>query len=264
MVDGTIIENIKEIPRILEKENVKQPLVYLGGDVNGERRMIVLVGEIHIASKKEEKASDRILPYFHYIGCEGVDVKGFVEGRIFFFIMDTIINPLLNIFYYLGKRSVRNKSSIRKAQGLENKKLLMLEKGWKPSIRTRIFFITIPTLFFWTVFDIAKGGAEIANSNGGEWGAAFIAGIIISSIFISKLLHAIPIIRDIHEYIMNFIFDYIFDLGSSRNRNMIENLITELNRDKLMKEVLILTGAQHTIPLAKILKKKYNFIEKRF
>ena len=45
---------------------------------------------------------------------------------------------------------------------------------------------------------------------------------------------------------------------------MAKNLIAELNENKMIDNVLVLTGSSHTKPIAKILKNKYGFVEKDF
>ena len=110
------IKSIAEIPMVLEEEKVKQPIIYLTNTINGKKRDVVLMGEIHIATEGETRAANRILPYFKYLGCEGVDVRGFIEGRLFFWFMDNIIDRFIWILFFGEKRSKKNKSSLDKAK----------------------------------------------------------------------------------------------------------------------------------------------------
>lgn len=254
-----VIKNIWEIPQVLKEEGVKQPIIYLTKTIRGEERNVVVLGETHIATKKEERAADRIIPYFKHIGCEGLDIEGFIEGKFFFFIMHYIIYPFISIVFFLGMRSQKNISFIQKAYEY-CEEVLSLEKGWKPSIRTRICFFVFPILFIWEIYSFATGSINIANEHGNEQALVHI----ITIIFLAVLLVKMPILKNIADFIFDFILGYIFDLGPSRERNMTKNLVTELNDNIKIGEIMILTGSAHTKPIAKILKKKYGFVEKKF
>ncbi|MCK4525083.1 MAG: hypothetical protein KAU07_01460 [Candidatus Andersenbacteria bacterium] len=258
------IKSIAEILQVLKKEGVKQPTIYLSKTIKGIERDVVLLGETHIATKKEERAYSRILPFFKCLGCEGIDVEEFIEGKFFFWAMH-YIHYIMGIFFYIDGRSKKNKSSLDKAaeyynSELETKHVLSLEKGWKPSIRTRILFIAFPVLIIHSMLQIATESIDVANDQGGLWAIANIVGFIVFVVLLKKM----PIIKEVSRFLFNFIIGYVFDLGPSRNRNMAKNLVTELNENKIIDNVLVLTGSIHTKPIAKILKKKYGFTEKDF
>ena len=255
-----VIKSIAEIPQVLKDEGVEQPTIYLTKTIDGIERDVVVLGETHIATKKEERAYSRILPFFGCLGCEGVDVKGFIEGKFFFWAM-RYIHYVMVIFFYLNRRSKKNKSSLDKAaeyydSELEAKQVLSLEKGWKPSIRTRIFFVAFPVLFVWEIYSFTTGSINIANEHGNEQ----VLVHIITTIFLTVLLIKMPMLKNIFD----FILCYVFDLGPSRNRNMTKNLVTELNDNIKIDKIIVLTGSGHTKQIAKILKKKYGFVEKDF
>lgn len=258
-----VIKSIAEIPQVLKEENVKQPVIYLSNTIKGKERNVVLLGETHIATKEEERAVSRILPYFKYLSCEGVDVKGFIEGRFFFWIMDNIVGPLFSILSLWERRSKKNKSSIDKAyeyRDSKTKKVFMLEKGWKPSIRMRIFFIAFPVFIFRTMFMFAISSVEVASNYGGGGVLMYI----VSIAFFVALFEKMPLLKDILGFIIDLILDYVFDLGPSRDRNMTKNLVVELNKNETIEEIIVLTGSNHTSSIAKLLKKKYGFVEKSF
>lgn len=258
-----VIKSIAEIPQVLEKENVKQPVIYLSSTIKGKECDVVLLGETHIATKGEEQAANRILPYFRHIGCEGVDIKGFIEGRFFFWAMEHIVSHLVSILSFREKRSKKNKSFLDKAYEYyesETKEVFMLERGWKPSVRIRIFSVAFPVFIFKTISDFAIITAEVAiNHNMG----GFLIYIISVALFV-VLFEKMPILKDILRFIIRIVLNYVFDLSPSRERNMIKNLIADLNADKAIDEIIILTGAYHTPRIAKVLKSKYGFIEKSF
>lgn len=257
------IRNISEIPQVLEEEGVKQPVIHLSNIIKDKKRIVVIMGETHIATKGEERAANRILPYFKYFGCEGVDVKGFIEGKFFFWVMDYIVSPLVSILSFHEKRSKKNKSFIDRAceyHASKTKKVFMLEKGWKPSIRMRIFFVVFPLLLFRSMLMFAINSAKIASDQGSGWALIYIASIV----FFVALYDKIPILNNILRFIIGLILDYIFDLGPSRDRNMMKNLIAELNKEEKIGEILVLTGSHHTYSIAEILKNKYGFDEKAF
>ena len=258
------IKSIAEIPQVLKKEGVKQPTIYLIKTIKGTERDVVLLGETHIATKREERAYSGILPFFKCLGCEGIDIEGFIEGKFFFWAMH-YIHYIMGIFFYLDGRSKKNKSSLDKAaeyynSELETKHILFLEKGWKPSIRTRIFFIALPILIICSLLQIVTESIDVASDQGGLWAIANIVGVMVFVILLEK----IPILKEVSRLIFGFIIGYVFDLGPSRNRNMAKNLIAELNENKMIDNVLVLTGSSHTKPIAKILKNKYGFVEKDF
>lgn len=257
------IKGIYEIPKVLKEEGVKQPLVYVVNTINGKERTVVLLGETHTANKAEERAASRILPYFKHIACEGVDVEGFIEGRFFFWVMEHIMTPIISILIFWERRSSKNLNSLAQAgeyRNVKTKNILMLEKGWKPSIRTRIFFIVLPLLFIRSVYMFTSTGVEVAK-NDGALGLAIYFGMLFFAI---ALLEIVPIVKDIIKFLVSLVFDYVFDLGPSRERIMVKNLVDAMNTDEAMDEVIVLTGSGHTMPIAKRLKKKYGFVEKRF
>jgi hypothetical protein len=253
------IISIAEIPQVLKEEKVQQPVIYLTKIIEDKERNVVLLGETHIATKGEERAAGRILPYFKCIGCEGLNVEGYIEGKFFFLVMHYIINPFFGIVFFLGRRSENNKSFIEKAYEYCDK-VLLLEKGWKPSIRTRIFFVALPILFIREMYFFATSSIDIASEHGSWQVIVNIASIMLIVILLEKM----PVLKNISRYIFGFILGYIFDLGPSRERNMTKNLIAELNKDETIDTAIVLTGSNHTRPIAKILKNKYGFVEKDF
>lgn len=257
-----VIKSADEISQVLREENVKQPVIYLDGIIKGKDRNIVLLGETHIATKNEERAAGRILPYFKYFGCEGIDIEGFIEGRLFFWFMDHILNHFSSILYIGERRSNKNKSFIDKGyeyRDSKTKKVFNLEKGWKPSIRMRIFFVIFPTFIIWDIYTLTTGTIDIA----GEYGISSALVQIVGIVLIVTMFDKIPILKEIIRFILDITLDYVFDLGPSRNRNMTKNLIDILSKHKTISEILALTGSNHTRPIAKILISKYGFVEKR-
>jgi hypothetical protein len=79
-----VIKSCTEISQVLRDDSVKQPVIYLSGTIKGIDHNVTLLGETHVATKNEARAASRILPYFKYFGCEGIDVEGFAEGRLYF------------------------------------------------------------------------------------------------------------------------------------------------------------------------------------
>ncbi len=258
------IKSIAEIPQVLKDEGVKQPIIYLIKTIDGIERDVVLLGETHIATKGEERAYSRILPFFKCLGCEGIEVEGFIEGKFVFWAMH-YVHYIMGVLFYFDRRSQKNKSSLDKADEYydsesKTKRVLFLEKGWKPSIRTRIFFVALPVLFIWYTFLLAVTSVNVVSNHGDLWVLADIVGAILFVILLEKT----PVLKEIFRLIFGFIIGYVFDLGPSRNRNMTKNLVAELNENKTTDNVLVLTGSDHTKPIAKILKKKYGFVEKKF
>ena len=255
-----VIKNIDEIPKVFEEEGVKQPIVYLKNTINGKERDVVLIGETHIATKGEERAAGRILAYFQHIGCEGVDVKGFIEGRVFFWIFYNLMYPIISLFIFWQRRSKKNMSFLGKAYEYRDtgtKNVLSLEKGWKPSIRTRFFFIASPIIFLYTVYDMTANSVKVAQTEGGGAALIYIAFVFL---FIAAC-EILPVVKHVFRFISDFVFDYIFDLGPSRERIMVKNMIAEMNANETIDEMIILSGSKHTPSLAKLLKKKYGFVE---
>lgn len=252
------IKSIEEIPQVMKEEGVKQPVIYLENNINGKKRKVVLLGETHIATKGEERAASRILSYFKHIGCEGIDTDTFIEGRFFFWIMDHIIDPIFSRLIFFGKRSVANKSFIHTANDYrDEKKVFMLEEGWKPNIRIRIFSVIFPILMLYAMLDVTVVGAEVAINYGIDGFLVHLFILVIGLVVIKKL----TLINKILRYVISFIIDYVFDLGPSRNRNMTKNLIAELNIDNAINEIIMITGSGHTKALAKLLKNKYGFVQ---
>jgi hypothetical protein len=254
-----VIKNRAEISQVLIDENVEQPVIYLNGTIEGIDHYVTLLGETHIASKNEERAAGRILPYFKYFGCEGICVEGFVEGRLFFWFVDHILSHIL----FLGQgRSNKNKSFIEEAyeyRDSETKKLFMLENGWKPNTRMRIFFVVFPVLAIMDIYNIATSTIDITGKY--DFPALVYIACII---FIVAKYDKIPILKEIGGFISRIVLNYVFDLGPSRNRNMTKNLIGILSEHKMINEIIVLTGSSHTRPIAKILISKYGFVEKSF
>lgn len=254
------IKSIDEIPEVLEEEEVKQPVIYLENTINGKKRNVVLLGETHIATREEERAAGRILSYFKYISCEGVDTDTFIEGKFFFWIMDHIIGPIMSLLVYRGKRSSGNKSFLDTAQdyrGSKSKKVFMLEEGWRPNIRIRIFSVVFPIWILYSMLTVTATSVGVARDYGGE---GFVIYMVELAVFL-VLLEKLPLINKILRYIVSFVIDYVFDLGPSRNRNMMKNLITELNNDGAIGEIIVVSGSGHTRSLAKLLKNKYGFVQ---
>ncbi len=287
-----IIKKPAEISQVFKEENVKQPVIYLSTINEGKKSNVILLGENHLATKGEERAAGRILPYFKYFGCEGVNIEGFVEGRIFSWVMDHIMSPLVSISSFRERRSKKNKSFIdktyeyaydeveifldRQSDHIDNhekqkknsdktydydnilkKKIFMLENGWKPGIRMRAFFIAIPTLFIISLLSITTSTININSEYGNGWALIYIICLIFFVMFSDK----IPLLKNMIGVMVCFMFDYLFDIGPSRNRNMAKNLVTILNTNKDIDEIIVLTGSSHTFPIAKILKNKYGFVE---
>lgn len=249
----------------MKEEGVEQPLIYLSKAIDGEECTVVLMGETHIATKEEERAADRVLPYFRYIGCEGVSFEGLIEGRFILWVMDHIILPWHSFFSYREKRSRKNKNSISRAYeyyGSKTKKMIMLEEGWKPNARMRIFFIAIPILLFGSAVSaimLAIGSIAFVDAYDNEYALAYIVGAMLFFHYADK----IPILGGITKYIAKYFLSCLTDSSPSRESNMVKNLITELKEAKI-DEIIVLTGSRHTIPIATILKNQYGFVEKRF
>ncbi|MCK5085648.1 hypothetical protein KAK05_02980, partial [Candidatus Parcubacteria bacterium] len=191
------IKSIAEISQVLKEEGVKQPTIYLNKTIKGIERDVVLLGETHIATKREERAYSRILPFFKCLGCEGVDIEGFIEGKFFFWAMH-YIHYIMGIFFYLDGRSKKNKSSLDKAaeyynSELKTKHILSLEKGWKPSIRTRVFFVALPILIICSMLQIATESIDIANDQGSLWAIVNIVGVMVFVILLGK----IPVLKEV-------------------------------------------------------------------
>ena len=110
------------------------------------------------------------------------------------------------------------------------------------------------------MLQIATESIDIANDQGSLWAIVNIVGVMVFVILLGK----IPVLKEVSRLIFGFIIGYVFDLGPSRNRNMAKNLVIELNKNKRTDNVLVLTGSSHTKSIAKILKKKYGFVEKNF
>ncbi len=257
-----VIKSSTEIPQVLKEEKVKQPVIYLSGKIKGKERKVVLLGEVHIATKGEERAASRILPYFTHIGCEGVDVRGFIEGKLFFLFMRYIISPLVAIIFFLERRSKNYKSFRQTAReyqesGSKTNKVMSLEKGWKPSIRLRLFFIVFPILIFRNMLSMATDTVRIASDQGA--GVALLN--IVFLFVLVELSIRIPILKDVIKYLAILVLDLIFDLGPSRNRYMTKKIVTAFNKKKTIREIIALSGSAHTRPMAKILKNKYGFVE---
>ncbi len=265
-----VIKSSAEIPQVLKEENVKQPVIYLSGKIKGKERKVVLLGETHIATKGEERVAKRILPYFKYIGCEGINVEEFIEGKFYFWLRRHIIDPFIVIivtFCVREKRSNENKSFIAKASEYydsETKTVLMLEEGWKPGLRTRLYFISfLPLLviiLFWIISSasaLTVTGAAIARNDGLGWAIA----PVFVAVFLAALINKLLISMNIRMFLFDFIYNYVFDIGPSREKFMIKNLVAALNEDESIDEFVGLTGSAHTRPMAKILKNKYGFVE---
>ena len=104
-----VIASIAEVPLVVKGTSL--PVIHLSKEINGIKRNVVMLGETHIATKKEAIAVSRIMPFFKNFGCEGVDTKGFVEGRIFFWLMEHVFNYFAS-FISFGRRSKKNKNSL--------------------------------------------------------------------------------------------------------------------------------------------------------
>lgn len=256
-----VIRDIDEIPHILQEEGVSQPLVYLTGAVGAVERRVVLLGETHVATAKEERAAERILPHFGLIGCEGVDVTGFLEGRMFFWFIEHILNHVIGILSFF-RRSDKYKSFIDTAREYDKTGVLQvldLEKGWKPSIRIRIFFIVFPLYVLYSLATYTTDSVEVVSTHGGV-GLVYV---LLYPLLFFVVFDKVPLLRDILLLPVDFVFDYVFDLGPSRNRNMVRNLLEALEKDGAAEEVLVLTGSAHTKAIAKLLKKKQGFVERK-
>ena len=257
-----VITSISEIPSVVKGTSL--PVFRLTKKVNGTNREVIMLGETHIATSMEAKAVSRIMPYFTNFGCEGIDVNDFIEGKFFFWFMNKIAYPF-NYILSFRKRSKKNKNSLSLAEDYAmdiraEKRIISLEKGWRPSFRLRSFFVLFPLYFLWSMFSIGSSSVVIGSEQGWQWAIAYIGGTVL---FWLSLLY-IPVIKHVASFTINLIFDYVFDVAPSRNRNMSKNLLTTLERDNSINIILVLTGRAHVKPMIKILKNKYGFVEKDF
>jgi hypothetical protein len=221
-----------------------------------------LLGEIHIANKKEENTARKILPFFEVLGVEGVSRENFREMVVFSIFSRFFLYPLITIFS-LGRRSMFYKSSIRYANCYPNdpnpetiKKVVKLEKGWVPNLRARLFVVFFPLYTLFVIYKIficpSLDGTEVD----------------ISSVIIGVLFGALSGVLIIKVKILNFIiiiiFGYLFGLLFSRNEKMAENAAAVLSEDEGANNLLVLTGAAHTRGISEILQKKYGFVPSNF
>lgn len=139
----------------------------------------------------------------------------------------------------------------------KKKKVFMLEEGWRPNIRIRLFCVILPVWIIYSILQTIAGGVEVAVDYGAGGLLVFILELVIAIVVIEKM----PLINKIIKYTISFIIDYVFDLGPSRNRNMLKNLIAEMNNDDAINEIVMVTGSGHTRALAKLLKTKYGFVQ---
>lgn len=249
------IKNISEIPGLLE--NTELPAVHLTGQVAGIARSVVLVGEVHIATKEESRAAKRIIPYFSCIGIESVDVRGFISGRIFNSFLDKITYPIVNV---ITKRSSKNKSLIDIAYSFvfaDQKQVMPLEKGWKPGLRTRIFFVGFPLLFMYAVVSFVRNMKKATR----ELNPRVILNLVVYFILERIVTKIAKLVGLSHIFSLSRLFAWVTDLGPSRNRNMIRNTIGFLTENRDETSMLILTGRAHTKDMASILCDKHGFVD---
>lgn len=251
-----VITSIGQIPEVME--GIDQPSLYLTGEVGERTREVVLLGETHLATEKESRAASRIIPFFDSVGYEGVDVRGCIEGKIFFFVMGTLMFPLLWIMS-LGKRSKKHTSSITQANYLPAKKSVWLERGWHPTYRARLFFLTFSAFFIYALYNLVQGGVQAASDDG----SVGLGGYLLVAI-IGLLLVKVKFISKITGFFIDIVINYGFGFQRSRDKNMAKNLVEALRGDETIGTMLVTTGADHTPTIAKILQKKYGFEEKPF
>lgn len=246
------IEDISAIPATLEGTSLcALRLWHPESD-----QTVVLLGESHLATKAEALAGARIVPYFDHVGCEGVDLQGFFEGRVFFWFMRTVIYPLIDLF---TGRSKKNKSPIAQAEIpplFEVKRnVISLETGWKPGIRVRLFSLVFPLLTVLGVVSFFISSAQaVANQMPWHYWLWVLLWI---------LAPWVPGVRNVLMFLMGLFLRHIVGLGPSRERNMVRNLMLALREDAI-SEVLVTSGRAHTRPLANLLKREHGFVEVPF
>lgn len=158
------IQDISGIPQVLREEKVDQPAICLSKTIGAKERTVILIGETHVATRSEERAASRIIPYFGHIGCEGIFLRGFSEGKFYTRIMDHI-EPFLTYLIFLGKRSKKYKGFLDTAYAYRDNKekdVALLEDGWKPSMRMRLFLILFPLYLLVSIAEVLRGGATLA------------------------------------------------------------------------------------------------------
>lgn len=251
------ISDIAEISELIKETQLIA--VHLHGTLEGINRDIVLLGEIHIATKAESVASSQIIPYFDGRGCEGIDARDFWEGRFFFWALGIIEKTFLKLALLLNGRSTQNTSAATIASKLlVATPLFYLEKGWKPTWRLRMGMVLLPLVYLWSLIDSTEKSVSSGNPS-----------VIIITILMLVLIPCLILsanktrFEKILEAVMGFMLDVIFDFTPSRDRNMTKNTIETLNKHESLKRFIVITGKGHTLNQARILVKKYGFVEKQ-
>jgi len=261
------INNLEEIPHILE--GTSMPAIHLEALIDNKKRDVVLLGEVHIATKQESMAVAKIMPYFNCLAYEGVDVSTYAEGRFFSWISRLGVNHAVTATVEWD-RSNKHKSPIDQVEKhSSSKKTLHLEEGWKPNIRTRILLILLPIMnfllllgaalfiagFSWSMFS----HSSIQAKNEHIFSSYNLATVIFTLLFVI-LIYNIPALNKAINSTMNRFTDFLTS-ASERNNYMTKTLIDTLNKETAIESVLVITGKAHTAPMAEILKKKYGFTE---
>lgn len=257
------ITSLGEIPQALAHED--NPAIRLVARINGIERDVVLLGETHVATEGESKAARRIIPFFRCIGVEGVNVADLPEGKIFFWFLKWLMLPLvfvLNLFSR-EKRSKKNVSSIEQIRDIDcalrgDKVVVRLEDGWRPNLRMRAFFVLFPLSYVYSVVSTMLDTAEtVAAADGSS--------ILRSALIVVAMIAAfkMPVLGDAIKFVFSrVILGYVFGLGPSREKYMAKSAVAFLEGNDAADRMLIVTGKAHTKRIAKILQRKYSFVQR--